>query len=133
MYDDDYATCEETYATLRIYPGEVAPERVTERLGLDPSETQRTTRAGRPLNGWFLSTEGAVQSRDLRSHLDWLLDRLEGSGAALRELVQAGAKVDVSCYWLSAGGHGGPTLTPRQMARLAELQLDCWFDVYFAD
>jgi hypothetical protein len=32
-YKDDYATRVETYATLRIFPGELSAEDVTARLG----------------------------------------------------------------------------------------------------
>ena len=128
-YDDAYATCERTYATLRLYPGPIALRDVTARLRIDPTQSQ-ISGGGRSLQGWFLSTEGAVESRDVRRHIDWLLDRIEPSSRELEALMREGARVDVSCYWLSASGHGGPTLSPQQMGRLARLQLDCWFDVY---
>lgn len=138
MYDDDYATCEKTFATLRIYPGALDPDEVTRQLGLDPSTTQQARdarvvnhlrHAARP-SGWFLSTDGVITSRDVRRHLDLLLDKLMPARSALSRLQAAGAKTDVSCYWVSASGHGGPTISPPQAEKLVALCLDCWFDVY---
>ena len=37
----------------------------------------------------------------------------------------------ISCFWGSRCGHGGPTLSARQTRRLADLELELWFDVYF--
>lgn len=138
-YDDAYPSCVRTSATLRIYPGPLDPDEVTLRLGVEPSLVQRRGEPLGPghkklaaLNAWFLTTEGEVDSRDARRHLDWILDRLEGGRAGgLAELRRGGAAVDLSCFWLSARGSGGPTLSPAQMARLVALGLDLWFDVSF--
>ena len=39
-YHDDYPTCLSTYATLRIYPGDVLPDDITSRLKVTPTSTQ---------------------------------------------------------------------------------------------
>jgi hypothetical protein len=36
----------------------------------------------------------------------------------------------ISCYWCSAAGHGGPTVTPAQMRIMADCEIDLWFDFY---
>jgi Domain of unknown function (DUF4279) len=141
MYDDDYGTCAETYATLLIYPVRTDPESITERLGIEPSQWQRK---GGPMAGsvrrprriaeidlWSLSTKGRIESRDSRRHIDWLLDQIEDKAATLRSLQAEGARIAVSCYWLSLSGHGGPTISPGQMRRLGALNIELWFDVYF--
>jgi hypothetical protein len=138
-YDDDWASCASTHVTLRIYPGTIAIEEVSRRLSLTPTRTQtsshRHTRpdgkvqAARPA-GWFVSSKLHVQSRDVRRHLDWLLDQLLPLRQELDSLRAEGALVDVSCYWLSAFGHGGPELSPTQASKLASLELPCWFDFY---
>ena len=140
MYDDAYATCGETYVTLRIY--QIHPDEVTARLRLQPDSVlvkgeRWKTRAGRSsvparVNGWFFTSKGRVESRDVRRHLDWLLDQIEPHAGTLGELQASGGKMDVSCYWESLSGHGGPTLSPSTMGRLAVLGLETWFDVYFA-
>lgn len=139
MYDDEYPTCAVTYATLWIYPGEMDPSSVTERLGIEPTGWQRrgeaTQEAGRrprvaPINGWFLRSRGHVESRDSRRHVDWLLERLEPKADAIRSLQEAGCEMDLACYWVTRSGHGGPTIPPAQMRRLAQLNLMLWFDFY---
>ncbi|MBI1949145.1 MAG: DUF4279 domain-containing protein [Deltaproteobacteria bacterium] len=147
-YDDEYATCAATYATLRVYPGALDPDVVTRRLGLEPSDIQHAGEQGasqrahgrgatppirtaaRP-NGWFLSSERQVVSRDCRRHIDWLVDRVMGRREELLALRQGGARMDVSCFWASRGGHGGPSLLPQQMAALCALDLEIWFDCYW--
>jgi hypothetical protein len=142
-YDDSYATCESTYAKLLIYPGDTDPHIVSDRLGLQPSRINRvgetrTNSLGRTrtitVNGWFLSSEGEVCSKDTRRHLDWLLDELAPRASRLKELqALPGMRMSVRCSWWSAHGHGGPALWPRQLRMLADLDLELSFDIYFVD
>lgn len=139
--DDKYPTCERTCAELLIYPGAISPDEVSNRLRLPPTSQQlkgeqRTNSIGRTrtirVNGWFLSSERAVQSMDLRRHLDWLLDQLEPAAEAIRGLQdESGMRMGVNCIWWSKAGQGGPTLWPEQMGRLAALNLECTFDISF--
>ncbi|QEH32954.1 hypothetical protein OJF2_14460 [Aquisphaera giovannonii] len=139
MTDDEYPTCARTYATLRVYPGDIDPAAITDRLGIEPSSWQRrdeaARRAGGPprlatVNGWFLESRGRVDSRDSRRHIDWLLDQLAPRAEAIRSLQERGCRMDISCYWLSRSGHGGPIIPPTQMRRLAELNIELGFDFY---
>ncbi len=142
-YNDVYPTCERTSAELRIYPGELDPEWVTQRLNVIPTSTLRkgerkVNSIGRErivkLNGWFLSSEGEVSSLDLRRHLDWLLDKVQPRKSQLRDLQQLpDIHMFIQCIWWSAHGQGGPTLWPEQMQRMATLNLECGFDVSFFD
>ena len=136
-----YPSCKETHAELRIYPGSRSAEDVTKWQGVEPTGTQDEgelfeNSTGRvwnaPLTGWFLSSQGHVDSTDLEDHVDWLLAKLAGAESALLALQeQEAAKMTVACVWWSADGHGGPVLAPAQMRALAELNLECSFDVYF--
>lgn len=83
-----------------------------------------------PLNGWFLTSEDHVDSLDSGRHINWLLDRIEPAATALRELQEKGCEMDISCYWLSRSGHGGPTISVDQMRRLTDLNIELWFDFY---
>jgi len=138
--DDAYETCERTLATLRIGGENLDPAFVTSQLGIEPTKTQkkgevhrnsrgleRTSKTG----GWFLSSEDHVNSKDVRRHLDWLLERLIPVKDQLRSLQETEEIVmDVNCIWWSAGD-GGPTLWPEQMRLLAELNLECGFYISF--
>lgn len=141
LYDDTYPTCERTCAQFRIDPGSMSPEDVTRLLAITPT-TKRTKGsvrigyAGKEIvskkSVWLLSSEPEVKSKDLRRHLDWLLDRLEKAMAPLNELqCTEGIRMDVNCIWWSAHGHGGPILNASQMHRISALDLQCGFDIYF--
>ncbi len=82
---------------------------------------------------WGLDSEGVVASRDLRRHLDWLLDQLESKAVVLVELQRGGYSMDVFCHWCRLGGTGGPMLSPRQMSRLAALNLTIGFEFWAVD
>lgn len=136
---DDYPTCEETYVTLRVYHDTAAPESVTAALNLTPSDTQRVGESYErrgvtrtyPLSGWFLCSEGHVQSYDAAKHLDWLLQQLEPRQQAIEALRSHGWRMDICCMWDSHAGHGGPTFTPDLLRRLAAVGVELWFDIYF--
>jgi hypothetical protein len=133
----DYPTCERTFATLCIYPESLDPAEVTNRLRIEPTEWQRRGEPRKPggwpakRHAWFLSSDGAVESRDVRRHLDWLLSLIVPEADAILALQRDRCLMDVSCYWLSACGHGGPSVRPAQMGELARLGLELSFDVYF--
>ena len=137
--NDDYPTCAETYVTLRAYHDSADPALVTAALGLTPSDTQRVgesyLRRGvtrtYPLSGWFLCSRNQVESYDTGRHLDWLLGQLEPHQAALEALRAQGWRMDIACLWDSEAGHGGPTLSPELLRRLAAAGIELWFDVYF--
>jgi hypothetical protein len=140
-YDDEFGSCLETRCELAIYPGHLLPEEVSTRLGLEPTSVQRagetsTNSRGRvrttKVNGWFLSSENVVASKDLRRHLDWLIAKVQPAAVPLAELrATPGVEMWIGCVWWSKEGHGGPTLSPEQMRAIAALDLECSFDVYF--
>jgi hypothetical protein len=141
-YNDNYPNCERTLASIHIYSGTIHPSEVTKLLEITPThstevggrlKSERTgqTRVAKK-NAWFLSSEGIIQSKDLRRHLDWILDQIYPKHVALRKLQDTeGVQMRISCTWWSAVGDGGPVLWPSQMAKMAELNLECSFE--FAD
>lgn len=135
-YEDNYATCEATYATFRVYSPTLLPSHITELLGRKPSDAWRTGDARRSgasarTGGWLLSTEKRVDSRDIRRHLHWLRSELEAANEHIRRLMQEGHDVDVFCYWVSKSGHGGPNVDDQTMRWLGALGVPLGFDVYF--
>ena len=122
-YDDNYSTCANTYATLRIY-GQSSD--VAEKLNLAPTRTSKEE----DLNGYFYSTKNIVESKDVRRHVDYLIEKFNAKVEILNEIQSEGSKIDIMCYWLSESGHGGPTLSPKQLTELAKLNIEIWFDVY---
>jgi hypothetical protein len=137
--DDSYPTCERTECTFAVY--DLEPDLVTQLLCLGASRSQKKGIAKIMPNGtlhiptissWLLSSENQVASKDVRKHIDWLLDRIEPVSNQLQKLQQLpDTKMAIRCVWWSASGGGGPTLWPEQMERMAKLNLECSFS--FAD
>jgi hypothetical protein len=59
-----------------------------------------------------------------------ILDQLADKVEILHRLQDEGCSMDIFCYWVSASGQGGPTLSPELMTRLAEAELEVGFDIY---
>ena len=135
MYRDDYPTCEETYATLRIYKDQLKPDEISLRLALVPTDSQQKgdftpVKKTAPVGGWFMSSKGKVESKDVQRHILWILDQLIDREALLKELQDEGYEMDVFCFWASAHGHGGPQLNHEIMQMLGSLGLTVGFDIY---
>ena len=137
-YNDDYPTCESTHATLCIYlPDYSDTNELSEELGLKPSRTQvkgeiRKGKLRKWPTAWFLASTEKIQSKDVRRHIDWLLDQIKGKSNLINRLQIAGSEIHISCYWASASGHGGPMLDTRILKRIAEMNIGISFDIYFA-
>ncbi|WP_264044067.1 DUF4279 domain-containing protein [Pectobacterium carotovorum] len=126
---------------LSIYPGEMHPDNISGLLNIEPTEKfivgdEITNSLGRTrkvkISSWFLSSENDVKSKDLREHIDWVIDKLSASHSGLRELQStSGVQMTLRCVWLSAHGEGGPVLWPEQMRALADLDLECSLNIYF--
>jgi Domain of unknown function (DUF4279) len=135
--NDEEPACERTCAKLLIYSSTLKPEEITKSLaGTEPTSRvfAREPEGSYPgrTHGWFLSSENVVNSRDLRTHLEWLLHVILPLKSSLSELQALyGIKMYVYCPWWAKFGSGGPTIWPEQMTSLSELNLECTID--FAD
>ena len=130
-YDDEYSACDDTYATLCIYPGGLRPEFVTEYIGLEPSRVSYESNEERKkFNGWFLTSQDELESKDSRRHIDWLLDKIEFKRKEIIEFQNRNFEMYIFCMWASKSGNGGPTISPKQMKRLVSLNLEVSWDVY---
>jgi hypothetical protein len=122
---------------LRIYSGDMTPNLVSAALAIDATSAVSVKPIAEPLgcdrfrlgklNGWFLSSEGRVESRDPRQHLDWFFDRIESIRAKLIPLLQApDVRAEVSTIvWSKNGSH--LLLTHGDVSKLAALGIPVWF------
>lgn len=148
--NDNDPGCEKTNVTLCIY--NIDPDLVTERLGIKPTTDQkvgveRIMPSGRKrighMNSWLLSSKSwfkaianPVSSKDIRTHLDWLLNLIEPSASQLLELQQMpDVKMVIRCSWWSTEKNGGSfALWPEQMEKMAKMNLECDLDIsYYGD
>ena len=140
QYDDNFSACAYTHVWLSVISEHLNPDQVTRLLRVEPTSViwKGTIDLGgmrRPHrhSGWFLSTEGIIESQDARRHLDWILDQTEGRGEIFRQLAAEGHESDICCRWdVATVGGGGPSLQPRHFTRLAALGVELWFDIYVA-
>ena len=148
--DDNDPNCDKTDVALGIY--NVDPDLVTEKLSIEPTFTSKigvegimpsgARRVGRT-NSWILASESwfrgvpnPVSSKDIRTHLEWLLTKLTPRCEQLLELQQIpGIKMRIICSWWSMEKDGGSfTLWPEQMEKMAQLNLECDFGIsYYGD
>ena len=137
-YDDDYGTCLDTYATLRVFSDSLAPETISDILGIQPTRSFRkgelkaqhqVVSVPRQItNGWFYSTKGKSKSRDCRRHLDILIECVLEGAARIDNLRRRGCDIDVTVFYSYT--QGGPTISPGQMKPLAAAGIDVWWDLY---
>lgn len=124
-----------TWVEFRIYSDRIDPVRITEILGLLPSETvvkgERTgpRHAGFPSHGWFLSSEEQSLPKDARAHLDWALDRLLEIRERYEALIATGdVTVSLCLFWWASEG-SGPTIGAIQASKIVDLGID--LDIQF--
>ncbi|MBT0721508.1 DUF4279 domain-containing protein [Rosenbergiella collisarenosi] len=137
----DYKSCYECYASILIYPAAIHPDEITDYLKQQPTlsevigeEVTNSICRKRKVKYsiWKLCSEGFVKSRDLREHIDWLLDKMVPRNKELKKLQEvSGLSMYINCVWRGNRGYGGPVLWPAQMKRISYLDIECAFDVYF--
>ena len=128
-FDDEYESCESTYATLCVYSTEFDCDNISELIGVTPTRTvSKDLNRFSGQNGWFLSTEDSIQSNDLRRHLYHLVKVLSDTGLHSDHL--SSCKLWVYCYWSSSEGNGGPIIDVHLMEWMSKLGLDIHFDFY---
>jgi hypothetical protein len=76
-----------------------------------------------PEGVWIVRSPAELKSKDVRRHLDWLLDIVEPRSEVIRQLAVAGYQVVILCDWVSFQGRGGPTISVKNMSRISCLGL----------
>lgn len=140
--NDSDPICDHTWVTLCIY--NIDPYLVTNKLGINPTGGKRKS-ANKSLPAhiskmssvysWTLSSNKQVSSKDIRRHLDWLLDKISPVIGQLKELQQIPeVEMAIRCSWFSAEeDYGSLTLWPEQMVKMAEANLEFNLSILFYD
>jgi hypothetical protein len=125
--------CAATHATFRLVGADVRPDVLTQALGISPTFkvavgeiTPKNTRP-RTEGIWAISTKEMLGSTDLEEHVIALLAKLP---LGFRNHVPPGSRCEIQCFWRSATGHGGPSLSSSLLARLGAAGIDLDFDFY---
>jgi len=137
-YSDEYPTCRRTYTTLRVFSAALDSSEISGILGILPSNSYekgdlpKGTKRPRAYSGWFYSTEGRIETKDFRRHLDWIIDQLRGKEDRVEMLRSKDCKIELMSFWVGVG-QGGPKMEASQMKFLGELNLSIWWDIYFEE
>jgi hypothetical protein len=119
----DYASCDKCYVVLSVLLKNICMEVVNE------FDSFSKTDGGKNL---FLSSEYMIASKDLREHIDWLMQKISSLNINLIGLKNTyDIKYELKCFWKSAHGHGGPTLYPKHMKIISDIEADFVFDIYY--
>lgn len=131
-FRDDYPTCEETFVTLVVASRKMHWGLISASLGMEPTRLNETAKALNPSVPylWMFCTQGLVESKDARRHLWYLFSKLEEIEGSLQDLRDHGCRTEISCFWVSASGHGGPLIDSKTASQLAAYGLDLSFDFF---
>lgn len=139
-YNHEWQTCGECYAVFSIYSQSMSPDKISHILQLNSTEQHmqgedvptpwgKTVKS--PQSCWFLSSQNKLHSKDLRAHLQWLLDIIQPISFNIKTLQEVSdIQMHIKCIWISRYGDGGPSLWPEQLQQMAFLGLPCYFDFY---
>jgi hypothetical protein len=124
------------YASLVVQHERLTARAVTERLGLEPSESfelgdafSQGTRS-RTHSSWSLNSTLSRDGDDLEGHLRELVDRLLPLQEPLSSLASEGYRMDWWCFIGEDEGQGGVTLSDRLLRDLAVLPVSLALDIY---
>ncbi|MGH1540026.1 MAG: DUF4279 domain-containing protein [Arenicella sp.] len=138
-YDDNYATCAKTDSLLRISSEDISPDEITKILDISPTEVRvkgelrnvSNSKSKNKLNCWYLGSKEFIKSKDSRRHLDWIIEKAHPAKEGIHKLQKLGANIDICCLWESSGNQGGPTMEPKQMKLLADLEISVWWEFWY--
>jgi len=120
---------------LRVFSQSLDPKAIGDLLGFAstsarPIDPESKYRNRREWGYWGWSTEDRLDSRDNLEHLHAILERLDKKAEKLAHLRTLGCCADIFCFWESSG-QGGPYLDVPTLKRLAILELEVSWDLYF--
>src|SRR5689334_8751292 len=92
-YRGENGNCDRTFATFRMWGPDVDPDELTELLGIEPTASHKVGEArGKrtfDFGSWRLSSR-TLETTELETHIEWLLDRLDAANTSLRDLIASG-------------------------------------------
>ena len=120
---------------------DLIPDNVTTRLGIKPSYSFKRgnikinstgEKQVRKHSCWSLdSDKKGLPSNDPMPHFEWLLSILEPLQEELKDALEnKNIKALVQCFWITPDGRINMEVEPEMLARLANLNVRIWFDIY---
>lgn len=129
-------------ACFRLMHDSLIPTDISKILEIEPSLSHRKgdenisakgKRIGVHLNGiWLLETTRTF-AKNADEHIDFLYQKLKGKRKEIKTLIASGYCAEIICGWFASGENTAPCLNVQSIKKLAELEVEFWFDVYFAN
>ena len=124
----------ETFATLRIFSGDLSPEAIEKKFGVKATSSHNRDpksryRSHRDSNRWSWCTEQSVDSLNTLCHINRVIEQFNDKALELEALRSMGCTTDI-CSYMVTTGQGGPQLNLQTMRSLCCLGLTIWWDVY---
>ena len=139
-FKEENMNCEETHVVFRIMDDELNIAELTKSLNLKPDfyaikgqcipGNNRGVLAKK--NIWSITSEG-LKTTSLENHIWHIVSQLNGRESVINQLKNDGVTVELSCFWMSATGQGGPIISNKALQTMSKLGLDLDFDIYFCD
>jgi len=138
--DDDFDG--RLYVSLTFTGKDFIPDDITVKLGIKPSYSFKRGDIKINSNGeqqvrkhscWSLDSDNnGLPPNDPIPHFEWLLGILEPVQEELKEVLvkNKNIKAAVSCFWITPTGRISMAVEPELFARLANLNVRIWFDIY---
>ncbi|RNF83880.1 DUF4279 domain-containing protein [Montanilutibacter psychrotolerans] len=135
--NDDFPSCARTYATLCFYGDSLDPDAITNALGIGPTRSVRRNDARKrgsktiiaKTGAWLLTSDEQLDSKDVQSHIRWILQRVAGRLGEVTRLPEV-ETARIFCFWSSVHGNGGPAISSATLKLLAQHDIDLDFDVW---
>jgi len=126
----------EVHATLTIDHERLSAKAVTERLGIEPTDSfeigepflRGTKQRGH--SHWSFDSDLPKDDDDLEGHLRQLLNRFLPLREELEVLAAHGYSMDWWCFISEKDGQGGVHLSSELLRDLAALPVSLSFDIY---
>jgi len=103
------------------------------RRALELPEGAERSRAASDFMATSRRLEQPPRQHGLEAQLEWACRVLDASEELLAAAREAGASIELVCFWSSSAGHGGPTLPPHVIASLARAGAAVWLDCYLGE
>ncbi|MBI5842738.1 MAG: DUF4279 domain-containing protein [Chloroflexi bacterium] len=127
------------YVSFILRGKDIDPQDITNRLGIKPSRSfkkgdYRSENKKWPHGYWELESTSYIESDNLRSHIEWLIDRLTPVKTDLKKLFQdISIESEISCFWILSKEHAGLELSHQLLNKIVDLGLKLELDIYCAE
>ncbi len=129
------------YVSFVITGKKFSPNDITAKLEIQPEQSFKYGEIKRNSKGeervqkssyWCISSDNkGFSPNDAVPHFEWLIGILEPVSEKLKEILSdKNIEARITCFWIAPDGRINLEVEPGMTARLANLNMKIWFDIY---